>query len=331
LSATPVLLDSAIVAGTKAPTTIAQYRLHWTTYRAFAESLVAAGRGGTPGPAEVDAAALDPATLARWRQHLYETGYITAAGQPRTYSVNAINQRLAAIRGLVAAAAEQGYIPADVSERFKGVKGLKASANRARRNPHARTRISRAQMQAIVNAPNLSTAAGQMHRALLLTLATVGLRISEAVSLQIDQLEFGLDEEGRSGWMVHVAGKGQAEAKPRALGAAAKVAIDGWLQTRQRLGVESPYIFTGFGGRGDRAPSGKPISRQAAWELVIRYARRAGLNHVKPHDFRRYVGTQLAKQDIRLAQNQLGHKRIETTAQHYVLDTVGLGVTDDLV
>lgn len=43
------------------------------------------------------------------------------------------------------------------------------------------------------------------------------------------------------------------------------------------------------------------------------------------------MGTQLAKKDIRLAQNQLGHKRIETTAQNYVLDSVRLGVTDDLV
>ena len=65
--------------------------------------------------------------------------------------------------------------------------------------------------------------------------------------------------------------------------------------------------------------------------MVQRYANRLGLHHIKPHDFRRYVGTQLAKKDIRLAQNQLGHKRIETTAQNYVLDSVRLGVTDDLV
>lgn len=55
-----------------------------------------------------------------------------------------------------------------------------------------------------------------------------------------------------------------------------------------------------------------------------------GLQHVKPHDFRRYVGTQLAESDIRLAQKQLRHKRIETTAQHYVLDDVKLGHMDSL-
>jgi integrase/recombinase XerD len=170
-----------------------------------------------------------------------------------------------------------------------------------------------------------------MHRALLLTLATVGLRISEAVTLQQSQLEWGTDDDGKQGWMAHVAGKGQADAKPRAMGKEAKLAIDEWLEARKALGVESPYIFTGFGGRGDRNPSEKPITRQSAWEMVQRYATAVGLQHIKPHDFRRFVGTQLAKRDIRLAQNQLGHKRIETTAQNYMLDGVRLGITDNLL
>jgi integrase len=58
--------------------------------------------------------------------------------------------------------------------------------------------------------------------------------------------------------------------------------------------------------------------------------RTIGLAHVKPHDVRRFVGTQLAKRDIRKAQKALGHKRIDTTAQHYVLDELEEGLTDDL-
>jgi integrase/recombinase XerD len=208
---------------------------------------------------------------------------------------------------------------------------LKAAANKERRNAHARTRISRAEMRSIIDAPTTTTAAGKMHRALLLTLATAGLRITEAVGLQQAQLEWGTDDDGKQGWMAHIAGKGQADAKPRAIGKEAKQAIDEWLTARTAIGISSPYIFTGFAGRGDRNPSDKPITRQSAWEMVQRYATAVGLAHIKPHDFRRYVGTQLAKRDIRLAQNQLGHKRIETTAQNYVLDGVRLGVTDDLV
>lgn len=308
--------DTSILAGVKSPSSIAQYKLHFAAY------LVFAGDWHT---------AMQPSTLARWRQALYEDGFVAADGSIHQYSVNSINQRLAAIRGVMAEAAQQGYVTHETAEAFRHVKGLKAAANKERRNTHARTRISRAEMRSIIDAPNTTTAAGKMHRALLLVLATAGLRISEAVTLQQSQLEWGTDDDGKQGWMVHVAGKGQADAKPRAMGKEAKQAIDEWLAARKAMGVESPYIFTGFAGRGDRKPSDKPITRQSAWEMVQRYAAAVGLEHIKPHDFRRYVGTQLAKRDIRLAQNQLGHKRIETTAQNYVLDGVRLGVTDDLV
>ncbi len=40
--------------------------------------------------------------------------------------------------------------------------------------------------------------------------------------------------------------------------------------------------------------------------------------------------TQLTKTDIRKAQKALGHKRIDTTARHYVLDELEAGLTDDL-
>ena len=68
----------------------------------------------------------------------------------------------------------------------------------------------------------------------------------------------------------------------------------------------------------------------AAWRAVQRYAQHVGLAHVKLHDFRRFVGTELARRDIRLAQKALGHKRIETTARHYVLDELAGGLAVDL-
>jgi integrase/recombinase XerD len=228
-------------------------------------------------------------------------------------------------------AAQQGYLSRAAADEFKAVKGLALKANKDRRSTHARTRISRTDMQRICDSPDASTLAGRMHRALLLTLATTGMRISEAVTLTQAQLQHGTDDDGRRGWMVFVAGKNQVDEKPRAMGVQAKAAVDAWLAARSAAGVESAYSFTGFSCRGDRDPSARPISRVIAWDMVQRYATKCGLAHIKPHDFRRYVGTQLAKRDIRLAQHQLGHKRIETTAQNYVLDSVQLGVTDELV
>ena len=307
--------DTSILAGLKSPNTIEQYRMHFAAYSAFA--------GGW-------AAATQPATLALWRQHLYEAGYATRDGERRAYSVAAINQRLAAVRGVMAEAAQQGYISHELAEQFKAVRGLTQRANKERKNAHARTPISRADMQRMVDAPDQTTLAGRMHHALLLTLATCGMRISEAVALRAGDLQYVEDGE-RRGWVAYVLGKNMDAPEGRALGRQAKAAIDAWLVARAGAGVVSDYIFTGFTGRGDRDPQATPITRQAAWQLVRRYSEAVGLAHVKPHDIRRFVGTQLAKRDIRIAQKQLGHKRIETTAQHYVLDDTPVGVTDDLL
>ena len=159
-----------------------------------------------------------------------------------------------------------------------------------------------------------------MHHALLMTLAGSGLRVSEVVTLTSAQIAFSEGENGLQGWTVSVAGKNKVDATPRALSPAAKTAIDAWVSARSAAGVESDYIFTGFTGRGSRGLRSTPIATVSAWETVQRYAGVAGVENVKPHDFRRFVGTQLAKKDIRLAQKQLGHASIETTAKHYVLD-----------
>ena len=307
--------DTTILAGTKSVNTIDQYRMHFAAYCAFAGDFATA----TQAP-----------TLARWRQSLYEGGYSQNDGTAKPYSVAAINQRLAAIRGVMSEAAQQGYISRETAEQFKAVKGLKVSANRGRKNSHSRTAISKADMNRLIDAPDQTTPAGTMHRALLLTLATCGMRASEAVSLKISDIQWETNDSG-AGWVAYVLGKNMDKPEARPLAKQAKAAVDQWLAIRAGLGVVSEYVFTGFGGRGSRQPSAQPINRVSAWEIVQRYAKAVDLAHVKPHDFRRYVGTQLAKKDIRLAQKQLGHKRIETTAQHYVLDAVAVGTTDDLV
>ncbi len=308
--------DTSILAGTKSPNSISQYRMHFAAYCSFA------GDWQT---------ALQAPTLARWRQYLYETGYTLKDGSQRSYSVSAINQRLAAIRGVMAEAAQQGYISHEAAQQFRHVKGLKLVANKDRKRATARTAITPAQMRAIVDQPDTSTLAGKMHRALLLTLAGSGLRITEAISLRSDQIRWDTNEDtGESGWVVDVAGKNKETEEPRALSTEAYQAVQAWLAARGAASVDSPYIYTSFGGRGDRNPSTKPIDRVSAWAMVVRYATKAGVPNVKPHDFRRFVGTRLARKDIRLAQKQLGHKRLETTAAHYVLDGAPVGATEGL-
>jgi integrase/recombinase XerD len=307
--------DTSILAGRKSPATIGQYRLLWQAYTNFAGSW---------------SMATQPTTLALWRQHLYQTGYTRKDGTNRAYTVSAINVRLAAVRSVMAEAAQQGFISEDVANAFKAVKGLTVKANKERRKEHSRTAISVEDMNRLCDAPDVAAGAGLMHRALLMSMRYTGARISDIVGMRRGDIELHTNKDGQIGWVVWFMGKNEAEPVMVELGAKAKQSIDKWLSWRDARGITSDYIFTSFAGHHDRKPASVPISRVSAWAMVKRYADRLKLEHIKPHDFRRYVGTQLAKKDIRLAQKQLRHKRLETTLQHYVLDDVALGHMDSL-
>lgn len=294
-------LDPSVLAGQTRQSTIEMYRKSIKDYLAFAGSTQAA---------------LDAATLARWRAEL-------AKGAK---SPNTINRMLSSVRAVIKAAEAQNYVPAGLGEKFDSVRGVKVAAMRQNLKADARTRISSEQMRCLVDAPDTSTLAGKMHRALLLTLASSGLRISELVTLTPGQIKE--KRQGRRvGYVVYVTGKTDTEAREAPISVEAYEAIQEWLNVRP---VASGWIFTGFGGRGDRDPRTNHIHQVSAWELVKRYAAKCGYASVKPHDFRRFVGTTLAKSDPRQAQKALGHKDINTTYKSYVLDELEVGLTDGL-
>ena len=177
-------------------------------------------------------------------------------------------------------------------------------------------------MRTLCDAPDPATLLGLRDRALLATLAGSGCRISEVVALTALQLSA---RDG--GYVLQVLGKGQATPREAPLSQEAYAHLQAWLARRVTTGLETPSIFTAFAG--PRLTT-RQLTAGAAWCAVRKYARQCGLAAVKPHDFRRFVGTQLAKRDIRQAQKALGHKRLETTAQHYVLDELQVGLTDGL-
>ncbi len=128
------------------------------------------------------------------------------------------------------------------------------------------------------------------------------------------------------GYTVKVCGKTDTDYRDAHLSVEAYQKITAWLEQRP---TESPFIFTSF-PRRSAIPSPDAMSEVAVWKMVQRYAKACNLEHIKPHDFRRFLGTQLAATDIRDAQKALGHKSIEATARHYVLDTLKVGLTDNL-
>jgi integrase/recombinase XerD len=289
-------LDTTLLTGQLAPSSRAAYQSDLAGYLRFC--------GGEL------VQALDAGMLARWR---------TDQAQHTRLSPSTINRHLAGVKRVVQEAAAQGYLDVPTAEAFRRVPGVPVKALKDRLK--VPTRITAGHMRQLVDAPNRNTLRGWRDRALLLTLATSGCRVSEIVSLTTAQIR---SEAGS--FFLEVLGKNETAPRLAPLAHDAYAAVQAWLSRRP---VESPYVFTRVVGKGTSPPT-KPLDRSTAWRIVARYARHVGLQHVSPHSFRRFVGTELARKDIRQAQKALGHVRIETTARHYVLDALVGGLTDGL-
>lgn len=297
----PVTLgfDTTILAGSVAPSSLAMYERDFLAYLTYA---------GSPGTA------LDPSTLARWRTHLVTTTEM---------SPNTINRMLSAVKRLMVAAAEQKYIDGETAAAFSRVRGVKVGALKDRMRIRNRVKIEPDVMRMLIDSIDRSHLIGMRDAALFITLASSGLRIHELACLkQVQVIKRG------DGYLLHMyaqEGKNQDEDREAHISIEAVEAIENWLAARP---IQSEYIFTSFAGRGDSRPLAKPISAQGAW-LAVKKIAGPYVEGVKPHDFRRFVGTQLAKHDLREAQIALGHKRIETTAK-YDLREIRVGATDNL-
>jgi integrase/recombinase XerD len=141
-------------------------------------------------------------------------------------------------------------------------------------------------------------------RALLEVLYGTGARISEAVGLDVDDL----DTVDRT---VLLRGKGGKE-RIVPVGSYARAAIDAYLTRARpelsRRGRATPRLFLGA--------RGAPLSRQSAWLVIQDAAGRAGLTvHVSPHTLRHSFATHLLQggADVRVVQELLGHASVATT------------------
>jgi integrase/recombinase XerD len=228
----------------------------------------------------------------------------TGDEEHRPLSASSAARTLVTVRGLHRFAHREGEVGAD--------------AARPVRPPRAPRRLPKA--LSVTEVESLLTAAGGPEgvpddptalraRALLELLYGTGARISEAVGLDVDELDLAAGT-------VRLRGKG-AKQRIVPVGSYARTALENWLRRgRPALQPRGPAVFVN--NRGGR------ISRQTAWTVLQQAAERAGLPAgVSPHVLRHSYATHLLDggADVRVVQELLGHASV-TTTQVYTLVTV---------
>lgn len=150
--------------------------------------------------------------------------------------------------------------------------------------------------------------AAERDRALLELLYAAGLRVSEALGLDLDDL----DLEGRS---VRVLGKGERE-RVVPVGDVAVAWIERYLAGARPALLAAGRVRSTRGGPVFVSDRGRRLGRGQAWATVRRAARAAGLAaQVSPHTLRHSFATHLLEggADLRVVQELLGHASISTT------------------
>lgn len=269
-------LDHLRVERGLSPHSLAAYRRDLQLYGAY---LAAAGIDGP-----LQAGSDDLAGFVAWiRQRR------TANGKP--FASSTIARTLVAVRGLHRFLVREGLATVDPSVEVTGPRAQRPL-------PKA---LPLAHVERLLAAPVGEDPPALRDRAMLEVLYGGGLRISELIGLDVDDVDL---EQGT----VRCFGKGRRE-RIVPLGRPARSAAEAWLvRGRPAFTPSSAALFCNT--RGGR------LTRQGAWKVVKRHGEAAGLGgKVSPHTLRHSFATHLLDNgaDVRVVQELLGHASVNTT------------------
>lgn len=174
------------------------------------------------------------------------------------------------------------------------------------------------EIESIVSAIDLSKPEGERNRAIIETMYSCGLRVSELVNLKLSQLYFDVG-------FIKVIGKGDKE-RMVPVGNTAIKYVDQYIhQIRNKINIlkgEEDIVFLNR--------RGKRLSRLMIFLFLKALAAKAGISkNISPHTFRHSFATHLVEggADLRAVQEMLGHESITTTEIYTHLDREFLRTT----
>ncbi len=231
-------------------------------------------------------------------------GYISAVTEAG-YAKSSISRRLASLRSFFRFCQREGIVETNPAKPLR-------NPRKSRKLPHF---LSSDELDRLLHAPPADQSLGLRDRAILETIYSAGLRVSELVGINDGDLDLN---DG----IVRVRGKGRRE-RMAPVGSHATRAIRRW-QRKRVLAKDVPS--------GPLAPTftnkfGRRITVRSVGRMLEKYLKITGLDlRSSPHTLRHSFATHLLDHgaDIRSVQELLGHKSLATTQIYTHVSTAGL-------
>ena len=172
------------------------------------------------------------------------------------------------------------------------------------------------EVKRLLETPPMDTWLGSRDKAILETLYSTGIRVSELVALNMDDIDF-------LGEVVHVRGKGKKE-RIAPIGSSALQVIQHYMEFRNKraqnnTNFDSKVLFVNKHGRR--------LSTRSVRRKMDKYLKMAGLDpSISPHTLRHSFATHMLNNgaDLRSVQELLGHQSLSTTQVYTHLSTTKL-------
>lgn len=169
--------------------------------------------------------------------------------------------------------------------------------------------LNQSDIEKLLAVPDVSTELGLRDKAILELMYAAGLRVSEVVDLQLNNVDLDAG-------ILTCRGKG-GKVRRIPIGKSAVEWLKTYLIARRKMEtIEVQNIFVGS--------LGKPVNRQTIFNFIKEYAGKIGLEDVSPHTLRHSFATHLIQNraDVRSVQQMLGHADISTTQIYtHITDT----------
>ena len=287
----------------------------------FGEFLISASDGGPPSA--------EPVPLVQQQEHVGSSTAVATQTHPKLDQL-LLSAETGAVRAYLAFLNEKQYSKATIARKLATLRSFYkflVKRNQIGSNPVVAVRTPKQdkklprfleyeEVKRLLDTPPMDNWLGARDRAILETLYSTGIRVSELVALNMDDIDF-------LGEVIHIRGKGKKE-RIAPISSSALQVIQHYMEFRNKRAqnnsnFDSKVLFVNKHGRR--------LSTRSVRRKMDKYLTMAGLDPlISPHTLRHSFATHMLNNgaDLRSVQELLGHQSLSTTQVYTHLTTTRL-------